>query len=339
MEGYRTYLLKGRYPAAVLFLELAPEAVDVNVHPSKLEVRFADAEAVRRFVAESVTATLRGAASPLGRWGLTEDDFVKTDSDLRRRRASAREFLRADVSAIPVSMTKGSAVTGLSISEGAEIPGYTKAPQVEEHATEPIPVDLPLGSVDGPAFEVVGQVFAGYIICQAGEELVLLDQHAAHERILYERIVADYERGPVVSQPLLLAETVSVGGDAVEAFERAREELERLGWQIEAFGDEDVVVRSVPAIAAGRDHAVLVERLAAELTAADASAAGSRLAREVAASVACHAAVRVGKVLDRAAARALIEEIGTVDFASSCPHGRPVAHVLSRASIERMFGR
>ena len=286
-------------------------------------------------MAEAVTATLRGAASPLGRWGLSEDDLIRADTDLRRR-ASASS-----------SSQSGPVITGLdrppvsdsSIGEGEAIPGYTKAPLIDDPGVVAQSAQMPLEPAAGSAFEVVGQVFAGYIVCQAGNEMILLDQHAAHERILYERLVAEYELGPVLSQPLLLAETVTVGGDAVEAFERASVELERLGWRIETFGDEDVVVRSVPALAAGRDHQVLVERLAAELTAANANSAGGRLARELAATVACHAAVRVGKVLDRAAARALIEEIGTVDFASSCPHGRPVAHVLSRSSIERMFGR
>ena len=133
--------------------------------------------------------------------------------------------------------------------------------------------------------------------------------------------------------------TVTVGGDGAEAVERASVELESLGWSIERFGDADVVVRSVPAIAAGRDLAALVERLAAELAASDVSTAGAALAREVLATVACHAATRVGQRLDLGAARALVDEIDTVDFAAACPHGRPVARRLDRAWIERLFGR
>lgn len=336
MEGYRTYLLKGRYPAAALFLELAPESVDVNVHPSKLEVRFEDPEAVSRFVAEAVTDTLRGAASPLGRWGLSERDVARSESELRRRKASSAGPGARD-GQIPADEPVRESPGEQAVSEQAPIPGYTPAVEPAPQATpESI---LALAGESDSRLEVVGQVFAGYIVCQAGEELILLDQHAAHERVLYERLMAASEASPASMQPLLLAETVSVGGDAVAAFERARGELSRLGWEIDAFGEEDVVVRAVPAVAAHRNIRALVERLASDLTSIDAKSAGERVVKEIAATVACHAAVRVGKVLDRTAAKALIEEIGTVDFASSCPHGRPVAQVLSRSRIERMFGR
>jgi DNA mismatch repair protein MutL len=338
MEGYRTYLLKGRYPAAALFLGLAPDAVDVNVHPSKLEVRFEDPEAVSRFVAEAVTATLRGVASPLGRWGLAESDVARSESELRRRKTSSAGATPGDRGDASVAQPR-EAGRESSVAEQAPIPGYTPAAGAETEPQALPPSVLSLAGENESPLEVVGQVFAGYIVCQAGEELVLLDQHAAHERVLYERLTAASEAAPTASQPLLLAETVSVGGDAVAAFERAREELSRLGWEIDVFGEEDVVVRAVPAVAAHRNVRALVERLASDLTSIDAKSAGERVAKEIAATVACHAAVRVGKVLDRAAAKALIEEIGTVDFASSCPHGRPVAQVLSRSRIERMFGR
>jgi DNA mismatch repair protein MutL len=187
--------------------------------------------------------------------------------------------------------------------------------------------------------DVVGQVLDGYIVCQQAGEVLLVDQHAAHERILYERLMRSVLAGSVSSQPLLLPLTVTVGGDGAEAVERASGDLERLGWSIERFGDDDVVVRAVPAIAAGRDLAALVERLAAELAASDVATAGAALARDVLATVACHAATRVGQALDLRAARALIDEIGSVDFAAACPHGRPVARRLDRAWVERLFGR
>jgi len=227
-----------------------------------------------------------------------------------------------------------------------ELPGYrSAAPEaatsetVEE--TAPLPFARAIGE-DGAAsaeLDVVGQVFAGYIVCQAGDDLVLVDQHAAHERVLFERLMDGYRARRVPSQPLLVPTTVEVGAPGVEAVERFSDELAALGWELAAFGEDDVVIRSVPAIAAGRDVPALVERLVADLLRTEAGAAGTRLAEEVMATVACHSAVRVGKRLDAQAARALLREVGSVSFSASCPHGRPVARTLSRRQIERIFGR
>jgi len=323
MEAYRTYLLKGRYPAVVLFLDVPGDAVDVNVHPAKLEVRFADADGVQRFVIEAVRETLRGGASPLGRWGLTERDLGVSQMEHQRRAARATDLAEPQPR------------EARAVAEEAPA-GYT-ATRVAEAESDEATVALPLASsVD---VDVIGQVLDGYIVCQQGDEVVLVDQHAAHERILYERLMRSFLDGAVSSQPLLLPITVAVGGDGADAVERAGAELEKLGWSIERFGDDDVVVRAVPALAAGRDLGALVERLASELAASDVTTAGAALARDVLATVACHSATRVGQALDLRAARALIDEIGSVDFAASCPHGRPVARRLDRGWVERLFGR
>ena len=324
MEAYRSYLLKGRYPAVALFLDLPGEKVDVNVHPAKLEVRFADPDGVQRFVIEAIRETLRGKASPLGRWGLTEHDLDASQFEQQRRAARAAEI---------IAPRGGEELSGVAEDLPA---GYTPTAVLDAVIAE-ASVELPLATA--AEVEVVGQVLDGYIVCQQDDEVVLVDQHAAHERILYEGLMRSFLEGTVPSQPLLLPATVSVGGDAADAVERASAELERLGWSIERFGDADVVVRAVPAIAAGGDLVALVERLASELAASDASTAGTALARDVLATVACHSATRVGEPLDLRAARSLIAEIGSVDFAAACPHGRPVARRLDRGWVERLFGR
>jgi DNA mismatch repair protein MutL len=332
MEGYRTYLLKGRYPAVALFLDVPGESLDVNVHPAKLEVRFSDAETVQRFVIEAVRETLRTKASPLGRWGLTERDVLVPEIEARRR---AARLAGVDAPA--------SAAHAPIASEDAEIPGYrttTAAVRsgVAERSARPMKT-LPLGTGTEGSVRVVGQVLAGYIVCERDGEVLLVDQHAAHERVLYERLLERYTEGKVDSQPLLLAMTVEVGGEGADAIERAGAELTKLGWDVERFGDEEVVVRALPAICGARDVGALVERLASELARTDANTAGLALAREVLATVACHAATRVGQTLDEREARALLDEIAGVDFAAACPHGRPVARTLERTRIERMFGR
>jgi DNA mismatch repair protein MutL len=152
-------------------------------------------------------------------------------------------------------------------------------------------------------------------------------------------MLSSYKRRKVESQPLLLAVTVAVGGPAVEAVARHRDTLARLGWEIEPFGDEDVVVRALPALAAGTDVGAITEKLVDDLLAADADTAGDRLAETTLATVACHAAVRVGKRMDRRAAELLLREVGTGRFTASCPHGRPVARTMTRAQLERLFGR
>jgi DNA mismatch repair protein MutL len=330
MEGYRTYLLKGRYPAVALFLDVPGESLDVNVHPAKLEVRFSDAEGVQRFVIEAVRETLRTKASPLGRWGLTERDVVVPEIEARRRAA------RLAAAEVPPS-----AEPAPIASDDTEIPGYSAptasvAAGVGEGTMRPMK-SLPLGVAR--AVRVVGQVLAGYIVCERDGEVVLVDQHAAHERVLYERLLTRYTEGKIDSQPLLLPMTVEVGGEGADAIERAGAELPTLGWDVERFGDEEVVVRALPAICGARDVGSLVERLASELARTDANTAGLALAREILATVACHAATRVGQVLDERESRALLDEIADVDFAAACPHGRPVARTLERSRIERMFGR
>lgn len=342
MEAYRTYLLKGRYPAVVLFLDVPEGAVDFNVHPAKLEVRFRDPAGVSRFIVEAVGEALRGSAGPLGRWGLGERDLLATEAFARRSRpAPARAERSAAAQPLADAPTP---------QEDATLPGYRPTARpvesadgglLRESSVEPMP--LPLGSVPRAGslgtLSVIGQLFTGYIVCEDRDELVLVDQHAAHERILFERLMADYDDKTIESQPLLLEQSVTVGGDGVEAVARCEAELARLGWDVGVFGDEDVVVRSVPAIAAGVDAAALTEKLVADLVGTDVAVVGRRLAEKLFATVACHSAVRVGKRLDARAAAGLLAEAGTVDFSASCPHGRPVARTMTRGQIERLFGR
>jgi len=304
------------------------------VHPAKLEVRFADVEGVQRFVIEAVREALRTKASPLGRWGLTERDVVVPEIEARRR--AARLAMQEAPAAPRSRLTE-------EPSGAPDIPGYRDAavtmPSRVAEGAAPATATLPLDPGAHLSLRVVGQVLAGYIVCEREGEVVLVDQHAAHERVLYERLLARYTSGHVDSQPLLVPISVEVGGEGADAIERAAVALASLGWELERFGDETVVVRALPAICGTRDVVALVERLASELARSDASTAGLALAREVLATVACHAATRVGQSLSEREARALLEEIAGVDFAAACPHGRPVARTLERSRIERMFGR
>jgi DNA mismatch repair protein MutL len=352
LEGYQTYLLKGRYPAVVLFLDCEAGAVDVNVHPAKLEVRFSDGDAVRRFVAEAVRDALRRSASPLGRWG------IDAGESLRRRAVPSSGFgavpPRADATAAgqrglaatrAAAPQPANAETAARVVHAADsaIPGYAPSniPDPAEAGGTQLAIDLGPERADGALgrFEVVGQIFEGYFVCEGDGEVLLVDQHAGHERVLFERLMQAFAERGVVRQALLIPERVHVGREGVEACGAAASDLEALGWEIEPFGDEDVVVRAVPAMAGLADARALAEAVASDLVEAGRARSAERLAERVMATVACHSAVRVGKRLDNAAARALLREMATVSYHATCPHGRPVARKLARGQVERMFGR
>ncbi len=340
MEAYRSYLLKGRYPAVVIFLEVDPAVVDVNVHPAKREVRFSDGAAVERFLIEAIREALRQRTGPLGRWGLSEHQLRAAS----RPQAEAASPLRERASAIsPVDAGAAdepaptAPIDGYRPSRARRTPAEAggEAGRIAEAGGE-----LWSGR-ESPddTVRVLGQAFDGYIVCQRGDALVLVDQHALHERLLFERLLKRSRSGQVPSQRLLVSVPANVGGEGVALVTRCETELSRAGWQLEPFGEEAVVVRAMPSMLRDRDARALAERLVSDMLATGEDAAGAGLDETILATVACHAAVRVGKRLDLRSAQALLEEAASVEFSAACPHGRPVARSLSRVQVERLFGR
>ncbi|MCH2185975.1 hypothetical protein MK280_08905, partial [Myxococcota bacterium] len=199
---------------------------------------------------------------------------------------------------------------------------------------------------------LLGQMLASYILLEADDGLILIDQHAAHERVLYERLRANWLDGAVPKQGLLMALTVELDPLAVLALGEDSALVEGLGFEVEPFGEEAVVVRAIPALLAGQDPARLVRDLAEELSASEAGAGGAlsgtpdrastRLLPAIDrlfATLACHSARRFGDHLPIEEQRAILEGLDSIPWAQSCPHGRPVARRISRSDIERRFGR
>jgi DNA mismatch repair protein MutL len=187
---------------------------------------------------------------------------------------------------------------------------------------------------------LVGQLLATYLVLESKSGLLLVDQHAAHERVLYERLRAQWRERGVESQGLLAPLVVPLDPLALAALCEGAPEAARLGFDVERFGEDAVAVRALPALLAGRDPAALVRGLADELAAA--GSAGPRApeaADRIFASLACHAARRKGEVLEAAEQRALLEALDAIPFAPTCPHGRPVAVPFELAEIERRFAR
>jgi DNA mismatch repair protein MutL len=320
VEIYRDLLPRGRFPAAVLFLELPAAAVDVNVHPAKWEVRFADPQAMHRLVRHAV----RGAIEER-RWVVSGSGPAPLASGAPGR------GLRPDRSAAPGQgdwvFARPAAAADDAVRPGAD----------------PVPGSGPVRFGD---LRLLGQLLSTYLLLESKDGLLLLDQHAAHERVLFERLRAEWLDRGVESQGLLAPETVRLELPAAAALLGAAEVLSRLGFELEDFGEGTVAVRAVPALLGDRDPASLVRNLADELVEADdataALRAGSRAlaaADQVFASLACHAARRKGDVLDPREQQALLDAVDAIPWAPNCPHGRPVVVPLELAEIERRFAR
>jgi len=301
MAAYATLIPSGRYPGAVIFVAMPTEDVDVNVHPSKLEVRFRDGHAVHSAITRAVRAAL----------------------------GSARAVVAAG--------------NGVGIAETS--PAYA-APAREQTAlrlVEPSPPDerqLPLSAIaDFADLRVVGQIFDGYLVCEGEGDLVLIDQHAAHERVAFERLQQARREGGVETQAMLVAEPIELAPGEPELLVAAADELAACGLELETFGDRAVLVRAVPALLPPRAIVPLVRALAADLAETERSRALEARVDGVLATIACHSVVRVGQKLSETEMRALLAAMDSVDLNSNCPHGRPVARRMTRAELERRFGR
>jgi DNA mismatch repair protein MutL len=340
--AYQDFLAHGRHPILALFLDVPPELVDVNVHPTKAEVRFRDAGLVRGLivgalkhalaeaghrasttVAEAALGALRSQAAAGGGSRAALPSRVAPGGFQSRAvpRGLAEEAARFQA---PLPHT-GGGLPGLDIPPGAA----AEPPQEQE--TESAEA-FPLGAARA-------QLHATYIVAQTRDGIVIVDQHAAHERLVHERMKRALDEGEVKRQALLIPEVVELGEDAAQRLVERAEGLSVLGLVIEPFGAGAVVVREVPALIAGADIQGLVRDLADELgELGDALALGKRLG-EVCATMACHGSVRAGRRLTLAEMNALLREMEETPHSGQCSHGRPTYVELKLAEIEKLFGR
>jgi DNA mismatch repair protein MutL len=318
LDAYRDVLPRGRFPTAVVYLTVPPEDVDVNVHPAKWEVRFADPRAIHRLVSKAVRACFESRA-----WLAPQPPIVRSEGPAWQRPS-------------PPRAATGS--TDWLFLQPAEAMAEAPAQSVADAAPPE-----PLRFAD---LRRLGQLLGTYLVLESKDGLLLVDQHAAHERVLYERLRAGWLERSVERQALLVPEIVELPGGSYEALARASELVARLGFEVEGYDERSVAVRAVPAMLAGRDPAGLVRGLVDELAEADRVgtdvSASSRLldlADRTLATLACHAARTAGEVLDEREQAALIESLDTIPWAPTCPHGRPVAIPFSLYEIERRFSR
>jgi DNA mismatch repair protein MutL len=307
--AYMDVLAHDRHPLVALFLTLPPEEVDVNVHPAKAEVRFREAQLVRGLIVSSLRHALAAGSQ-------TSSSTVGTDL-----------VQRLQVQAL------SSGLSDRTYAYHAPLPDFAAPPVVKaEVAGETPDIHHPLGGA-------VAQVHGTYILAQTKDGVMLVDQHAAHERLTWERMKAQLRENGVARQPLLLPEVIELDPRDAEKLAAAAEDLATLGLVIEPFGQGAIVLREVPVLLARADFKSLLRDMAAELAEQGSSTRLKEKLDDVLSRMACHGSVRAGRILTLSEMNALLREMEATPFSGQCNHGRPTHIHLSLADIEKLFGR
>jgi DNA mismatch repair protein MutL len=323
--AYGDLLPKGRHPLLAIFVALDPHEVDVNVHPTKAEVRFRDAALVRSLV----IGGLRHALEQAGHRASAQGGARMLETLARAPAPSASGWAPRQGTAAPGPRPAS------GFSEAVQAPLTHVDQPSAKAAAEPAPEDL----LDRPLGAARVQLHETYIVAETRDSVVIVDQHAAHERLVYERMKAMLANGGVPRQGLLIPEIVELDADEVEALAEAAPQLARLGLSVEAFGPGAVIVREVPALLGETDVKGLVRDLAREVVGELAEGILQQRLEAVCASMACHGSVRAGRRLTAEEMNALLREMEATPHSGQCNHGRPTYVELRRADIERLFGR
>ena len=323
--AYADYLPRDRHPVVALFIAVEPREVDVNVHPAKTEVRFRDSGLVRASIVRALQAAL---ARDTQRTATTGGDA--TIAAFRPNLAPRRGGW--DWRASPAFPTQGAtALAGFAEAAQAAFDTGAPAAQVVAEAAPDL-VDRPLGAARAQLHET-------YIVAQTHDGIVIVDQHAAHERIVYERMKAALERDGVARQILLIPEIVELDEADVERLTARAAELAKFGLALEAFGPGAVAISETPALLGETDAQALVRDLAEHMAEWDEALPLERRLMHVAATMACHGSVRAGRRLKPDEMNALLREMETTPNSGQCNHGRPTYVELKLGDIERLFGR
>ena len=335
--AYADFLARDRHPVVALYVELEPGLVDVNVHPAKAEVRFRDAALVRGLIVGALRHALAGAGH---RTSTTVAGQALSGFRPGFALGSAPQPSAAGWSGMgqwrPQSSGPSYAYGALA---AAVLPGLQEiSARVEDQpAEQPAagvidPLDYPLGAARA-------QVHETYVVAQTRDGIVIVDQHAAHERLVYERMKVEAAEGGVVRQALLLPEVVELDPAEAERVVARTEELAELGLVIEAFGPGAVLVRETPAMLGEVDAAGLIRDIADDLAENGAALALKERLADVASTMACHGSVRAGRRLSAAEMNALLRQMEATPHSGQCNHGRPTYVELKLADIEKLFGR
>ena len=310
LQAYHTLLMVGRFPLTALFLEMPPEEVDVNVHPAKAEVRFKSQDRVFSFVQRSVRKTLL-TYTPIPQvspalWGNRETRQTGIDWAIAHDESS----LVSDDGRLTTDDNSASPLVNRQLPE--------------------------TGSV--PLLRLIGQIGATYLVAEGPDGLYLVDQHAAHERVLFEKLMAQHDTNKIASQSLLAPVVINLPPAQAKLLDGQLEVLKRFGFEVEEFGSNAFQIRAMPALLAGGDPSTALRALVEDFE-EDETPLQSEVEAQVAGRVCKRLAVKAGQVLSQEEQRALLNDLESCDSPRTCPHGRPTMIHLSVDMLERQFGR
>lgn len=342
LEGYHTALMKGRYPVCVLFLEIDPAAVDVNIHPTKREVKFRNERLVRQFVASAIRKTLFKLNEP------KEPIFKLPEPEKRSPIPSVKQ--------LPIKRKEDDLPVGISIEpllnrpekQGKETDSPEPKPKTEHKVVpEPEPSAkqetqqqaqgaIPLLKVPLRFLGVIGKL---YIVMESDKGLVLVDQHAAHERILFEQMIANIHKQEIATQRLLLPETIELGARDADILRKQIQILNRLGIGISEFGEHTFLLDSLPPFLNVRHPREFILNLVDEFKMQSEDMNRARLGEEIIARTVCRYAVKANDPLSEQELMALIEKLKQCQMPYTCPHGRPTIIEINYRELAKKFGR
>lgn len=343
-EGYHTALMKGQHPVTFLFIQMDPHAFDVNVHPAKKEVRFHDGNGVRDAIARSVSRTLENADRLPGGHAVAARPSPRP---LPAPGAITPTSPAARQEELQMPVTPSSAPLRTMPAPPAPAP---EAPSSQAPPPAPVPVVAPVqtgeaakpAASDAPSpsdFRIIGVLQKLYVLMESREGLVMMDQHAAHERVNFEKFRRALESGGVPCQRLLMSITLQTTPRDADLLKQNLEALTRLGIEIEPFGPNVFKVEALPAFLKTDDPAAWLDQVIEELGSLSAKTSSLRLSEDAIASTACRASVKSNDVLSVPELQALLKDLLACEMPYCCPHGRPTLVQISTAELERKFGR
>ena len=331
LTAYETLLPKGSYPFVILFLDVPPRLVDVNVHPTKREVRFRDPTLVVDMVREAVARALTEAMKASWNRSFFVSSGAERLGDPRAVFQEASGALAA-VPGDPPERAPGPPPAGIPLAWQRE----SREPFAPPPGAPTEPVAAPTGFSGFSSLKILGQLACTYIVLEAPDGLILIDQHAAHERICYERL--SLGMGSKASQRLVRPAVVDLPALEADALKRWIPELQAVGFDIEPFGGGSFVIHAVPSALKGADPAAVIRHVV-ETTPGEERTPRVELLQNLAHTAACHSSVRAGQRLSLEEMRHLLSELDQLHVSATCPHGRPLWWKITLEQIQRFFHR